>query len=58
MEINKIKNIQTNNGYTDNLINKEIKLHSDRLKKLKSYGPQKLDVTLKLPFFGKKIACF
>ena len=42
------------NGYPDSLINKEIKLHSDRLKKTKSYGPQKRHVILKLPIIGKK----
>ena len=45
-----------NNGYSDILISKEIKLLSDRLKKTKSYEPQKLHVILKLPFVGKKIA--
>ena len=43
------------NGYPDNLINKEIKLHSDILKKAKPSGPQKRDVILKLPFIGNKL---
>ena len=30
----------------DSLINKEVKLNSDRLKKTESYGPQKLHVIL------------
>ena len=54
-ETNKIKDILMNNGYPYSSINKGIKLHSDRLRKMKSYGPQKLHVTLKLPFVGKKI---
>ena len=37
---------------------KEIKLHSDRFRKLKTYGLQKLHVTLKLAFVGKKSHVF
>ena len=40
------------------MINKEIKLHADRLKKPKSFGPQKWHVILKLPFIGKKSHIF
>ena len=54
-ETNKIRDILINNGYPDSLINKEIKLHSDRLKKIKSIGPQKRHVILKLLFFGNKL---
>ena len=43
-----------NNGYPDSLINKEIKIHSERPRKTESYGPQKLHVVLKLPFVDKK----
>ena len=57
-ETNKIRDILINNGYPDNLINKEIKLHSDRLKKIKSIGPQKRHVILKLPFMGNKVHIF
>ena len=45
LETDKIKVILMNNCYPDILINKEIKLHSERLRKKESYGPQKLHVT-------------
>ena len=52
MKINKIKDVLTNNGYPDSLISKEIKSYYDRLRKMKSYEPQQLHATLKLPYVG------
>ena len=57
-EPNKIKAIVMNNDYPYSLIKKDIKLHCERLRNTESYGPQKLHVTLKLPFVDKKLHIF
>ena len=48
-----------NNGYPENFVNKERKLHNDRIrKKMKHYEPQKLHGTFKLPYVGIKSHIF
>ena len=49
----KIKDILMNISYPDSLINKEIKLLSNRLKKTEFYGAQKQHVILEFPLLVK-----
>ena len=52
-EIKQIKLLLNKNGYPQELVNKTIQLHLKNLDKIKTIGPEKFTVTLKVPFINK-----
>ena len=54
-EIKQIKTLLNKNGYPQELVNKTIHLHVKNLDRLKTVGPEKCVVTLKIPFINKSL---
>ena len=52
-EIKQIKTLLNKNGYPQELVNKTIHLHVKNLDRIKTIGPEKCVVTLKIPFINK-----
>ena len=52
-EMKQIKLLLIKNGYPQELVNKTIQLHLKNLDKIKTIGPEKCIVTLKVPFINK-----
>ena len=52
-EMKKIKLLFNKNGNQQELVNKTIKLHLKNLDRIKTIGPEKCIVTLKVPFINK-----
>ena len=52
-EMKQIKLLLNKNGHPQELVNKTIKLHLTNLDRIKTIGPEKCIVTLKVPFIIK-----
>ena len=52
-EIKQIKLLLNKNGYPQELVNKTIHLHLKSLNRIRTIGPEKCVVTLKVPFINK-----
>ena len=52
-EIKQIKTLLNKNGYPQELVNKTIHLHVKNLDRIKTIGPEKCVVMLKIPFINK-----
>ena len=53
-ELNNIKTLLNRNGYPQELVTKTINMHLKSYNKIKTLGPEKCVVTLKLPFLSKR----